>query len=182
MHPVRLRLMLALLGRELTTQQLADRLPDVAKPSLYRHLRQLNEVGVVRVVRETPIRGTLEKVYTVQVEAARLNPQELALVSVEEHTRYFSAFVASLLAQFQTLAQQAGDSDLTAKGMAYSTAPLYLTDAEYAQVVGELQAILNPRLANRPDGERRRRLLSIIALPDNAAETAAEDDIPNNAG
>lgn len=169
MHPVRLRLMMALAGREMTTQQLADKLPDVAKASLYRHIKQLCGVGVVRVVRETPIRGTLEKVYAMQIEAARLSPQEMADVSVEEHARYFSVFIASLLAQFQAFAQREEGGDLTAKGMAYSMAPLYLTDAEYRQMILEVQSVLDPLLTNAPDGERRRRLISIIVLPDDAA-------------
>ena len=182
MHPVRLRLMMALAGREMTTQQLADKLPDVAKASLYRHIRQLCEAGAVRAVRETPIRGALEKVYAMQMEAARLSPQEVADIGVEEHARYFSAFIASLLAQFQSFAQGADGDDLVAKGMAYSMAPLYLTDAEYGQVVAAIQAALNPSLANAPDGARRRRLISIIVLPDDAAEEAGGNAAESAAG
>lgn len=37
-HPVRLRVIIALGGRTLTTKQLAEALPDVAQATLYRHV------------------------------------------------------------------------------------------------------------------------------------------------
>src|SRR5581483_2682823 len=44
-HPVRARILTALMGRPLTTQQIAALLPDIPLPSLYRHVRTLVEGG-----------------------------------------------------------------------------------------------------------------------------------------
>jgi DNA-binding transcriptional ArsR family regulator len=169
LHPVRLRLIMTLTGREMTTQQIGEKLPDIAKASLYRHISTLYKAGVVRVVRETPVRGTVEKVYAIQEERAHLEVQELADATPEDHVRYFTAFVGSLLAQFRALAHE-NEADLIAQGTAYSTAPFYLTDEEYRQTAQELDALLRPRLANAPDGKRRRRLISVIVLPDKTPE------------
>jgi len=42
---------------------------------------------------------------------------------------------------------------------------MWLTDAEYAQFLVDLAAVIQPRLANGPRKGRRRRILYGIALP-----------------
>jgi DNA-binding transcriptional ArsR family regulator len=47
-HPVRLRIMHAMRGdRPLTTSELCARLPDVSKATVYRHIEQLAEGGIL---------------------------------------------------------------------------------------------------------------------------------------
>ena len=46
-HPLRARILTALLGRELTTQQIGALLPDVPLSSIYRHVRLLAEGGII---------------------------------------------------------------------------------------------------------------------------------------
>lgn len=169
MHPVRLRLLMTLAGREMTTQQLGEKMPDVASATLYRHMGKLCEVGVIQVVKETPVRGTIEKVYAVCTDAADLTRQELAGITPEDHRRYFNTFVVSLLAQFHTLADS-NTGNLIEQGIAYSTHPFFLTDEEYRETVTAIQAALALRADFAPGKGRRRRLISVVIIPDRDLE------------
>ena len=63
MHPVRMRIMVALAGQQLTAQQLMTLLPDIAQATLYRHLSVLTEQQVLEVVEERPVRGTVDEAH-----------------------------------------------------------------------------------------------------------------------
>jgi len=49
LHPVRMRMIIVLSGRQLTPKQLATELKDVASATLYHHLNLLTEAGITRV-------------------------------------------------------------------------------------------------------------------------------------
>ncbi|HEX3679309.1 MAG TPA: helix-turn-helix domain-containing protein, partial [Galbitalea sp.] len=82
LHPVRLRIIQAFLGdRALTTGQIALELPDVPGGSLYRHVALLTKAGVLQVVAERQVRGSIERTYTIRQAAARLGATEAAAMS-----------------------------------------------------------------------------------------------------
>ncbi|WFR70984.1 helix-turn-helix domain-containing protein [Prescottella defluvii] len=66
LHPVRLRIVQALLSEEeLTTNQLHERLSDVPIATLYRHVASLVKHDLIEVTDEQQIRGASEKTYRV---------------------------------------------------------------------------------------------------------------------
>jgi Helix-turn-helix domain len=179
LHPVRLRIVKAFLGdRALTTSQLAAELDDVPAGSLYRHVALLTRAGVLQVVAERRVRGAVERTYTLRLLAARMQPAEVAAMSLDEHARAFMAYVAGLLADFDRYLGT-GDPDPGRDGAAYSLAAMWLTDAEHADFLRDLGAIAQPRLANAPGGGRRRRVLYTVLLP--APEARADGVAPADA-
>lgn len=183
LHPVRMRLLVALARRQLTTRQLSARLPDVAQATLYHHLGILTRAGLLRVVSQRPVRGTLEKRYALVDDTAVLSPADLAHASREDHLRYFTLFVASLLADFARYLQQDAPIDLFADGVGYRETPLYLSDEEFAQAAAAIQHALLPFLGQQPAPHRRRRLFATIVFPDTDTDTdAADADAPHDAG
>ena len=83
MNPVKLRIMqLFLISQEWEAKQMADKLPDVPVSSLYRHLGELTELGVLCVVAETPMRGAVKKTYALNKAFTRENPsgKELSIM------------------------------------------------------------------------------------------------------
>ena len=46
LHPLRMGIIMAIAGRQMTTQQLAAVLGDVPQATLYRHINRLSEGGV----------------------------------------------------------------------------------------------------------------------------------------
>src|SRR5579862_8120080 len=105
-HPIRLRIVMALIEKRLTTRQIAAILPDVAQASLYRHIRKLSATGILRVVDETPVRGVVEKVYALAESAGTVSEDDLKQMSKEEHIHLFAAFTTSLLTQFRNFVHQ----------------------------------------------------------------------------
>ena len=156
---------MAIASSQATAQQVAVYLPDIAQATLYRHIRAMNEAGILQVVEERPIRGTTERVYAIAVDKVQLSPEEIAALTPEDHERLFSTFTAMLLSQFHNYIQQPG-RDLTRDGVRYHTAPLYLSDAEHEDTMRQIGELVKTRMENAASPGRQRRLLSLVVMPD----------------
>ncbi len=169
MHPVRVRLLSTLARRHLTARQLSELLPDVPQATLYHHLGILTRANLLRVVSERQVRGTVEKLYALADDSAVLGQAELANASREDHLRYFSVFIASVLGDFARYIQQDAPIDPHADGIGYRQTPFYLSDDEFAQAAADVSQALAPYFDNQPSPQRRRRLLAMIVMPDVAS-------------
>jgi AcrR family transcriptional regulator len=172
LHPVRLRIVKAFLGeRALTTSQLSAELADVPPGSLYRHVALLAKAGVLQVVAERRVRGAVERTYMLRVFAARIAPDEARAMSAEQHSHAFMAYVAGMLADADRYLA-AGQPDPARDGADYRVGALWLTDAEFADLLRDLVEVFQPRLANAPGDGRKRRMVYTVFLP------APEEDRP----
>ena len=177
LHPVRLRIVQAFLGdRALTTSQLSAELADVPAASLYRHVARLVNAGVLQVVAERRVRGAVERTYVLRLAAARVPLADLDAMSADDHRQIFLAFVAGLLANFDRYLAR-GKVDFARDGVAFGIEGLWLTDAEFADMMRDIYRVLEQRRANPPKRGRRRRLLASVLLPgeDAAAPAPAGD-------
>jgi DNA-binding transcriptional ArsR family regulator len=172
LHPVRMRLLVTLVHRQLTARQLSALVPDVPQATLYHHLGTLTRAGLLRVVSERPVRGAVEKVYTLADEHATLSPADLAHASDEDNLRYFTTYVSALLGDFARYLRQDAPIDLFADGVSYRATPFYLSDDEFAEAAAALQQAMLPFLRNEPAPNRRRRLFTVIVFPDTASPGA----------
>ena len=165
LHPVRFRIVRAFLGdRALTTSQLAAELDDVPAGSLYRHVALLTSAGVLQVVAERRVRGSVERTYTLRHAAAQIGPAEAAAMTTEEHAQAFRIFIAALLDDFDRYLAT-GTPDLLRDGVSYNSAALWLTDEEYRAFLRDLAMVIQPRMANAPGAARHRRLVYSAFLP-----------------
>ena len=164
LHPVRMRIISTLAGRQLTTQQIGRALPDVAQATLYRHLNRLVQAGIVAVAAQRPVRGVTEKVYALAEGSTQLllDPRGMER---EDWERGFAAYTASLLGQFTAYLRQESANPLT-DGVSFRTGALHLSDAELAELSAAVQAAFAPFLNYPPSPERRRRLVSSVLMPD----------------
>ncbi len=106
LHPVRMRLLVTLARRNLTRTQLSERLPDIAQATLYHHLGILTRAGILRVVSERQVRGTVEKVYALAEDQANVSSEDVANASRDDHLRYFTVFVTALLSDYARYLRQ----------------------------------------------------------------------------
>jgi hypothetical protein len=165
LHPVRLRIWQAFLGdRALTTTELRRELPDVPPASLYRHVSLLVENGVLAVAAERRVRGAVERTYILRAAASSIGDRELAEMSKEEHEAAFRAYLAGLFADFERYLSE-GDVDYVRDRVGYRVAAMWLSDEEFDEMVRELVALLQPRLANARKRGRQRRVLGTVFLP-----------------
>lgn len=173
LHPVRLRIVKTFLGdRALTTAQIGAELDDVPMGSLYRHIATLTRAGVLQVVAERRVRGTVERTYALRQSAARIQADEVETMSLDDHARAFTVYVAGLLGDFD---RYLANSPAPGRdGAAYSAGAMWLTDAEYDDLLRDLNRVFGPRLANAPTPERRRRLIYHVMLPAGEATETVE--------
>lgn len=167
-HPVRLRILQTLLGEELTTQQIAQRLPDVPESTLYRHLRLLLDGGLLDVAQARLVHGIQEKVYTL-AEVPHLGPDEIGSLPVEEHFRFFTTYVLVLLQEFagflSSVADEEGLVDLSGEYAGFHDVNFYASPEELQQFQAALQEAILPLLNNQPAADRRRYRLATVAHP-----------------
>jgi hypothetical protein len=175
LHPVRLRIVQAFLGgRELTTGQLAEELPDVTQASLYRNMSRLVEGEVLTVVAERQARGAIERTYALRLDRALLGPDDVADLSREELAQSFATFVAGLLADYERYLS-VGEPDLVRDGVSYSMNALWLDDAEFMEFLREIVAVVAPRGSLGPAAGRRRRLVASVFMPLGGGEDESGD-------
>jgi len=165
LHPVRMRVVQAFLGqRTLTVADLRGELRDVPVASLYRHVGLLADGGVLVVVGERKVRGAAERSY--RLAAEQLSPEDAAAMASDDHRQAFTTFVGLLLGDFDRYLRQAGESpDLARDRVGYRQAAVWVTDEEFDEMIAELAGVLQARMVNRPDGARRRRLISTVNIP-----------------
>lgn len=173
LHPVRLRIVQALLGdRALTTSELRGELADVPPASLYRHIARLIDGEVLSVVAERRVRGTVERTYVLRTAAARLSPDEVAKMTPTEHRAAFLAYVAGLIGDLERYLAS-GDIDPVHDGASYSLAGMWLDNGELLEFLRDLYNVVQPRLAHTEAPGRTRRIFATILLPDASAPTPA---------
>ena len=164
LHPDRLRIVEAFLGdRELTTADLRAELPDVPPASLYRHLNRLIDAGVLDVVAERRVRGTVERTYAKRRRLS-VSREELASLSRDELRQTFLGYAATLLADIDRYLER-DEAELRGGGATFRIAALWLTDEELGELAGEYLKLLEPYLSRRAASGRTRRIVRTIVLP-----------------
>lgn len=143
LHPVRLRILTTLSGRSMTPGQIAGKLPDVPQATLYRHLKRLEEGDIIQVEETHHVRGTLEKVYgPAKPEDMNFSEDDMKNVTPSEHEQYFTAFIAGLLDQFQTLTEAARKEPKLMTKMGYHTHPVNLHSNQLPHFQRDLAELL----------------------------------------
>lgn len=165
LHPVRLRIIIATAGRQVTAQQLAAELPDIPQATLYRHINTLAAGGILSVVQERRVHNTLEKTYALPTQGQFLTLEDLKNAQPADYIRLFTQFLGQLLGYYTRYIQQ-GNVDFTRDIVAFNMFPLYLSQAEMKDLGQAINAVLLPYVKNEPAPERRRSVFGVVTLPD----------------
>jgi DNA-binding transcriptional ArsR family regulator len=165
MNPVRMRILMELIDRNLSSQQLSSHLSDVPQATMYRHINKLLEADLIEVIEEKKKRSVTEKVYGLKSSSARLSNEELQNLTPEKHINYFTIFLITLLKDFQTYISKSKKVNLEKDGVGYTQIPLYLSDEEFKDFIIDLNTLILPLLKNKPSDIRKRRILSTILIP-----------------
>jgi DNA-binding transcriptional ArsR family regulator len=164
-HPVRLQILQALAEKSRTTQEIAEVLPMVSQPSLYRHLKMLLEGGMVVVAETRQVRGIQEKRYQL-AQSPHLSAEDFGDITKEQHLHYFNAYAASLLKGFADYLEESPEKpDLLADQTGYTETAFYASSEEMGQFFQKLLEAIKVVASNPPAPGRRRRKLAIISHP-----------------
>ena len=165
LHPIRLRIVLAMTGSELTTAELQERLPDVAPATLYRQVAMLVRAGLLEVVAEEQKRGSVERTYRLVESAASLGAEDASSMSREEHLSGFIAFTGALIQAFGRYLD-GSDSNPAADNVSYRQVGLWVTPEELQRLADAFGGLIGPYLENRPAPGRSKVSLSTILIPE----------------
>jgi hypothetical protein len=140
----------------------------VPPATLYRQVAALLDGGVLRVVAERQLRGTVERTYRLVQEATSVDVDELRSMTPDAHRRGFLTFVAGLLAGFDRYLDACGDADgrvdFVADRTGYRTAVMHLSDAEVDDLLAELGEVFARYRDTPPAPGRARRAISTVLL------------------
>jgi DNA-binding transcriptional ArsR family regulator len=164
-HPVRLRILQVLADNHMTTSEIAHRLPDVLKSSIYRHLKKLLDGGLVAVDDVNIVKGTEEKIYHAAAPAT-LSADDIKHFTREDHLRYFSAYTATLIQGFKAYIESVENPDFVADRSGYSELKFYASTEELDGFLSSFQQDLLKLMNNPPQKGRRLRKLVMINHPE----------------
>ncbi len=105
-HPVRSRILSVVTDRTTTATAIADLLPDVPRPSVYRHVNKMIAAGILRIVRETKVRGATEKWLEVCESRTQLKMEDLRGMSDEQRWALVNNLLMMLSADYRNAVQR----------------------------------------------------------------------------
>lgn len=159
MNPVKLRIMqLFLISQEWEAKQMADKLPDVPVSSLYRHLGELTELGVLCVVAETPMRGAVKKTYALNKAFTRENP------SGKELSIMMQAALCQITGELQ---EYFGNEDVNLQRdcVNFENIVIHIGQKDFIRMREEILQILKKYAEHLPEEGDLVRRISLIASP-----------------
>lgn len=166
LHPVRLKIVQEFLGlTKLTAKDLVKRLPSISQATLYRHLDKLVHYKILEVVEENPIRGTVEKVYRLNLAGANVGNKDFNQNSREEQMNFFMIFIAHIMSNYESYLSQE-EIDPERDGVGYRQAGMYLSDEEFIDFLQNLSREFQKVMHYEPSPERKKRIISTIIMPE----------------
>ncbi|WP_327398889.1 helix-turn-helix domain-containing protein [Streptomyces sp. NBC_01288] len=175
-HPVRLRVVHAMCGgRELTTAELCDRIRDVSKATVYRHVDLLAAGGVLEVALERRVRGAVERRYRLRRDSAGINTDTVNSLSLDDHRGAFATALAVLAAEFTAYLER-DTADPVADLVGYRQHAVWLSPGELHGMIDGMREAIAPHLANEPSPDRTQYLISPILFPVEAPPTETGTD------
>jgi DNA-binding transcriptional ArsR family regulator len=166
LHPVRMKIIQSLVKRPLTVQELMEWNPDVPQATLYRQLKVLTESKVIFVSDERKVRGTVERIFSLNNEAAIISAFEADELSKEDHLKYFITFFANLIQGAEQYLDSGENLNMHKDGFGYRQIDLFLNDEEFHQLLNEMTSVIKNYASNEPNENRRRRSLATVFIPE----------------
>lgn len=164
-NPVMCRLLLEIQTQgQSTAKKLAETYTDIPQATLYRYLNRMLKDEIIKIIEENKIRGTVEKVYALNIDLPAETQNMLDANSGEEYFQMFTQYMMELLREFQEYSEKKG-IDIQNDGSGFSLVPLYLSIKELKEIGTSIQAIIKPFLANTSADGRKLRNIGIIITP-----------------
>ena len=163
MNPVRIKIIqeLSMKGTA-TTKEIASACGEIPQATLYRHLSNLMKNGVITVLSENRIRGTLEKVYAIKENPSQTINNKLETLTKDDLSDLFIQFIVSLLTDYNACMSQEIVMKELGSWIGFRSCSLLLTNEELLEMLIEVNKIIIERLANKAAPNRKLRKFSTI--------------------
>lgn len=158
LNPVRMRIIQELSTRQsITATELCEKISDVPRTTMYRHINILLEHNILTVVSEKKIRGSLERTLALNVgEITKHN-------TLENASQFALGFFMNRYARFHNYFS--GENPIPGKDKIFmNNTVLMMDDNEFDQFLSELQGLLIKYSFEVAKG-RKARDISVISAP-----------------
>ena len=173
-NPAKSRLMIEIMRRgKVTAKYLAEKCVDIPQTTLYRYLKRMTDDGLLKIVGETPIRGTVEKTYALTFDPSD-PPSVLGQNSGAMYMQMFFQYFFTFAKIFQDYCDTPG-IDIKKDRSGLSLSHVYLTDEELEKVAADMAKILYPLQENKPKPERKLRTVGLIISPEHKTGETGTD-------
>jgi DNA-binding transcriptional ArsR family regulator len=161
LHPVRARIITALSDRALTPREIAAEMPEIPLGTVYRHINIILDGGLIRIVRERRVHGTVERQFALVEEAAYVNREQLTADDITGLVAALTGVVQSAFGRYtRHAALPPPDGEI-----AFVAKSLYLTRDEYAELRQTIIAYLQ-KTGRTPSADFERRFIGFFSVPD----------------
>jgi DNA-binding transcriptional ArsR family regulator len=156
---------IALQDRQLTPRQISTYMEDVPLTTLYRHINLLLSAGMLEIVEERRVHGTVERVFTVVEANTFLTEEDRAQLTAEDITGLVGALTGTVqeafrrYTRFATLPPAQRDISLVAKSLS-------LTEDEYQALRKILMEFMSAHAGRSEAPGRQRRMVAFFSAPD----------------
>ncbi len=169
-HPIKCKLLLELYSAgKATAKQLAEIYNDIPQATLYRYLKRMTNDGILKVVEENQVRGTVEKTYAVAIDLDSSGQELIGTNAGDAYMQMFMQYFFGFIKRFQEYCKKP-DIDIPKDQSGFSLAPIYATDEELASAIDEYAKIIQPLYKNKPTPDRKLRTLGLIISPPETYE------------
>ena len=164
-NPVTNKLLVELHFKEqATTKELAEVCNDIPQATLYRYLNRLLNDKMIKVVAENEVRGTIEKVYALNVDLAKTTEEIKNSNDGEKLMHIVNTGIINILAEFKEYIAK-GNCDLNNDGITFAVSSFYATDEEYLEMMKKMGSIIQDASGNKATPQRKLRSLNLIITP-----------------
>ena len=172
---LRRRIVDSLAARAMTVTQLGDLL-GVAPAKAHYHVRELERVGLVKLVATREKGGVLEKYYRTVAKVLSVSPDVLKMVAPDESLALIEGVMRSQTVSYldavrRTIRTKRFGEDI----VAFTTGSLWMTNDEWEQAMKRIEEILLPYRAARAAPDEREIAFSLMA---HHLESPAEEALP----
>jgi DNA-binding transcriptional ArsR family regulator len=167
LHPLRLQIITAIASQQKTAKEIAQIIPEVPLTTLYRHINSLLAGGLLKVVGETQVRGTIERTYALAVQPS-LNADDLHGMTKQEYQQAFLIYLSSLLGaaeHYLESKEEGGTFNPLDDGVELSLGNLMLSDEEFQRMNQRILEVMIPMTKNPPAPNRKRRFFTYLFIP-----------------
>ncbi len=158
LNPVRMRIIQELsTRRSITATELCEKISDVPRTTMYRHISILLDNNILSVVSEKKIRGSLER--TLALNTGEISKNN----TLEKASQNALGFLMNRYARFHNYFS--GENPNTGRDKLFMNSTiLMMNDNEFDQFLSELRELLIKYSFQNTDG-RKARDISIISAP-----------------
>jgi len=164
-NPTRAKIFFEIIsGEQVTAKHLLEKFTDISQPTIYRHLKALLAADMIKISGEKPVRGVIEKSYSVNAEMGADIANIIENNDGKGYLNLFVQYITGVTAEFNAYSQEE-NINIIEDVSAFSIAPFYATKEEIYEALMKIGEIIQPLIANEPTADRKLRNLCTIITP-----------------